>query len=307
MSQRLQVKRLKRSSLRGQASHNTTQQQIAEQQTTHELSPRNLAWSKKMSGCHGNHPVMYTEFSLTKIILELEHDLKEDQGGGKSRLPRERERENKSGGLMEPELAKGRKIKQLPVILRIDGVSRVTCSHTWSQGLVQGAAAHFVTIRTVVHSITSSWQVTLYLSSPVKGLTWITPSIVHTDFTPNLLIAACMSLNLSAVRSSRIGVPLPFNNFFLRNTSPLTRCGQKVAGRRKRLGMRHGACGHKDQSNMIGFTASAALKGIKDTKLVTCKIKACMLKPVYTVMFSLRQKPCPTDRPTTRLCYTPMS
>nr|CAD7456181.1 unnamed protein product [Timema tahoe] len=48
-----------------------------------------------------------------------------------------------------------RKIKQLPVILRIDGVSRVTCSHTWSQGLVQGAAAHFVTIRTVVHSITS--------------------------------------------------------------------------------------------------------------------------------------------------------
>nr|CAD7451977.1 unnamed protein product [Timema tahoe] len=42
-----------------------------------------------------------------------------------------------------------RKIKQLPVILRIDGVSRVTCSHTWSQGLVQGAAAHFVTIRTV--------------------------------------------------------------------------------------------------------------------------------------------------------------
>nr|CAD7456526.1 unnamed protein product [Timema tahoe] len=48
-----------------------------------------------------------------------------------------------------------RKIKQLPVILRIDGVSRVTCSHTWSQGLVQGAAAHFVTIRTVVHSITT--------------------------------------------------------------------------------------------------------------------------------------------------------
>nr|CAD7458061.1 unnamed protein product [Timema tahoe] len=41
-----------------------------------------------------------------------------------------------------------RKIKQLPVKLRIDGVSRVTCSHTWSQGLVQGAAAHFVTIRT---------------------------------------------------------------------------------------------------------------------------------------------------------------
>nr|CAD7431156.1 unnamed protein product [Timema monikensis] len=36
----------------------------------------------------------------------------------------------------------------LPVKLRTDGVSRVTCRHTWSQGLVQGAAAHFVTIRT---------------------------------------------------------------------------------------------------------------------------------------------------------------
>nr|CAD7444854.1 unnamed protein product [Timema bartmani] len=31
-----------------------------------------------------------------------------------------------------------RKIKQLPVKLSIDGVSRVTCRHTWSQGLVQG-------------------------------------------------------------------------------------------------------------------------------------------------------------------------
>nr|CAD7442774.1 unnamed protein product [Timema bartmani] len=38
-----------------------------------------------------------------RVILELEHDLKEDQGGEK----REREQENKSGGLMEPELAKG--------------------------------------------------------------------------------------------------------------------------------------------------------------------------------------------------------
>nr|CAD7464610.1 unnamed protein product [Timema tahoe] len=36
-----------------------------------------------------------------------------------------------------------RKIKQLPVILRIDGVSRVTCRHPWSQGLVQD----YLTIR----------------------------------------------------------------------------------------------------------------------------------------------------------------
>nr|CAD7441895.1 unnamed protein product [Timema bartmani] len=30
----------------------------------------------------------------------------------------------------------------------------VTCRHPWSQGLVRGASAHFVTIRTVLHLIT---------------------------------------------------------------------------------------------------------------------------------------------------------
>nr|CAD7419750.1 unnamed protein product [Timema poppensis] len=38
-----------------------------------------------------------------------------------------------------------RKVKQLPVKLRIDGVSRVTCRHPRSQGLGRGASAHFVT------------------------------------------------------------------------------------------------------------------------------------------------------------------
>nr|CAD7602306.1 unnamed protein product [Timema genevievae] len=51
-----------------------------------------------------------------RLILELEHDLKEDQGSGKSSYPREREQENKSGGLMEHELAK--------------------CGLSWPRGLV---------------------------------------------------------------------------------------------------------------------------------------------------------------------------
>nr|CAD7448192.1 unnamed protein product [Timema bartmani] len=44
--------------------------------------------------------------------------------------------------------------KQLSVILRIDGVSWVTCCRPWSQGIVKGVSAHFVTIRTVLHMIT---------------------------------------------------------------------------------------------------------------------------------------------------------
>nr|CAD7423330.1 unnamed protein product [Timema monikensis] len=47
------------------------------------------------------------------------------------------------------------KIKQLPVKLRINGVSSVTCRHPWSQGLVRGASAHFVIIRTVLQLITN--------------------------------------------------------------------------------------------------------------------------------------------------------
>nr|CAD7203689.1 unnamed protein product [Timema douglasi] len=61
-----------------------------------------------------------------------------------------------------------RKVKQLRVKLRIDGVSRVTCCHPWSQGLVRGASARFVTLRPVLHLMTG---LPMQLSSERQGLT----------------------------------------------------------------------------------------------------------------------------------------
>nr|CAD7265292.1 unnamed protein product [Timema shepardi] len=56
----------------------------------------------------------------------------------------------------------------LRVKLRIDSVSRVTCCHPWSQGLVRGASAHFVTLQTVLHLMTG---LPMQLSSERQELT----------------------------------------------------------------------------------------------------------------------------------------
>nr|CAD7267429.1 unnamed protein product [Timema shepardi] len=53
--------------------------------------------------------------------------------------------------------------------LDIDGVSRVTCRHPWSQGLVRGASAH-LTIRMVLHLITLQKELMILMMSPDKSV-----------------------------------------------------------------------------------------------------------------------------------------